>query len=412
MRWFPALVAVVALVVLPASSIFGQEPAVEIRHKLTKGEALFYQTAAIVQAKSSSNRLAIRVLDVAADGTALLEVVAEDMRGSEGALSDEPGAPSVFRLRPDGTIAEQVSGLEVSELLLPLPAGPVRVGESWNRAQTASQGEARVTITRTATLVGVDAAGDTRTAKIRIRTEGRGTHRSTHSSGATIDIRLTIRENEDLTWSLTQGRVLQSAKESTITTEAYVTAGDRTIPASSVVTGTLERRLLDAASISVPAVPADVLIVPGKGVGSAALGQPAEALSGQFGAVSFEEQPGLKAKAGRWSNDLCGLFDPADAANVLGLLVGDRRYRTEKGIGFGSSEGAVLFAYGAEPVRVGFSMPKAGNVRALVYDSQGIAFVVIGQRAKDAPKTVPPTGTVYATIVFPPGGAAKIFAVP
>lgn len=412
MRWFAALIAIVALIVLPVASSFGQESTIEIRHKLTKGEVLFYQTTAILQAKSSSNRLAIRVLDVAADGTALLEVVAEDMRGSEGTLSDELGAPSVFRLRPDGTVAEHVSGPEVGELLLPLPAGPVKVGESWNRSQTASQGEARVTITRTATVVSLDAAGETRTAKIRIRTEGRGTHHSTHSSGATIDIRLTIRENEDITWSVTQGRILQSAKESTITTEAYVTAGDRTIPASSVITGTLERRLLDAASITLPAVPAEVLIVPGKGVGPAVLGQPAEALSGQFGTVSFEEQPGLKAKVGRWSNDLCGLFDPADAASVVGLLVGDRKYRTEKGIGFGSSEGAVLFAHGTEPVRVGLSMPKAGSVRALIYDSQGIAFVVIAQRAKDAPKTVPPAGTAYATIVFPPGGAAKIFTLP
>ena len=81
-------------------------------------------------------------------------------------------------------------------------------------------------------------------------------------------------------------------------------------------------------------------------------------------------------------NDLVALLDPADSTKLVGLLMADRKCRTEKGIGFGSSEGAVPFAYGMEPVTVTLSMPKVGALRALVYDSQGVAFVIVAQRAE------------------------------
>ena len=112
-------------------------------------------------------------------------------------------------------------------------------------------------------------------------------------------------------------------------------------------------------------------------------------------------------------NDLVALLDPADSTKLVGLLMADRKCRTEKGIGFGSSEGAVPFAYGMEPVTVTLSMPKVGALRALVYDSQGVAFLIVAQRAEGAaPRLVPPAGTVYASLVFPQGSAARIFTLP
>jgi len=96
-----------------------------------------------------------------------------------------------------------------------------------------------------------------------------------------------------------------------------------------------------------------------------------------LGTPDPEEHPALKAQVVRWwVNDLVAFLDSEDATKVVGLMMADRKCRTEKSIGAGSSEGAVLFAYGMEPAKVALALLKAGEVKALVYDDQGIAFLV------------------------------------
>jgi hypothetical protein len=300
----------------------------------------------------------------------------------------------------------------VTEFPVSLPAGPVKVGDSWTRSRTATESGVRLTYNETATLERIDSSGESRTATIRYRTNARGTSRTSSPTGTTVDVRVTLVGDDTILWSLDRHRILQSASESTITTQMFMFVGDQTIPLTSTVKATVERRLVDPAAVTAVPVSGDVLIAPGRGIGASLLEQTPEAISATLGAPAADDRTVFAAKMVRWSNDLVGLIATDDPTRLVGLLMADRKCRTEKGIGFGSSEAAVLFTYGMAPATRTLSIPRVGDLKVLIYDDQGVAFLVMAQRVTDAPRTVPPVRTVYATIVFPLNGAARVFSTP
>ena len=405
MRSFPVFLVLIALLTFPAIRTLGQDAPVELRLKVAKGEVISYQTAIAVNANRLTARWAMRVIDVAGDGIALIESVMEDIRQADGTMSDRLEQPWLGRVRPDGTVAERFYGEElITDFPLPLPAGPVRVGDSWKRTRTEQREDMKLAATVTATLERVETTAEGRMAKIRIRSDGSG--------GSKSGVRVTLRGSEDITWSIDRGRVARYTTERTITAEMQLILPDRNIPMTSTVKETMDGRLLEPPPPAAPVAP-DVLIAPGKGFGTTLLEQPLDAIRAQLGTPDPEEHPALRAKAVRWwVNDLVAFIDPADDTKLVGLMMTDRRCRTEKGIGVGSTEGAVLFAYGLDPAKVTLTVPKVGDVKVLAYDDQGIAFLIVTRRVEGATWKIPPVGTVYASVVFPEKGAAKIFTLP
>ena len=101
-----------------------------------------------------------------------------------------------------------------------------------------------------------------------------------------------------------------------------------------------------------------------------------------------------------------------DDNKVLGLETNDTHYQTSKGLRVGSSQGAVLLAYGTAPRRVEMSIPGRGAIRVLVYNDQGIAFAITSELQERQTFTRIPVGLVNWLTVFPPGEGAKIFPLP
>ena len=97
------------------------------------------------------------------------------------------------------------------------------------------------------------------------------------------------------------------------------------------------------------------------------------------------------------------------------LGVADRRFRTDKGLGFGSSLGAVLFAHGTSPTRLNmkFGSGSSDTVLVLIYNAEGIAYAITAEgQPSRAARSRAPLGAVRWILVFPPGGAEKIFPLP
>ncbi len=216
-----------------------------------------------------------------------------------------------------------------------------------------------------------------------------------------------------MAWSVERGRVVQEARDELRDYQDTITIGSQSNTTSATSRETTRRQALSPESVVVPSVAAGFLIAPGKGIGDATLDLTVEELAKRFGVSWTRNESSFRVPSVRWwPNELVGYVDPADENRLLGLHIGDRRYRTEKGIGFGSSQGAVLFAHGMSPASASVSIPRVGTVRLMIYDDQGIAFLVIGERARDAADQVPPAGTVRSTVVFVPGAAGRIFQTP
>ncbi len=180
----------------------------------------------------------------------------------------------------------------------------------------------------------------------------------------------------------------------------------------------MRRALLPADSVTAPEVAAEFLITPGKGIGATTLEMPVAEITGRLGA------PGSNAPDGTmWGADLgfrplvvqnwrglVGYIDREDETKLVGLGVADRRYRSAKGLSVGSAYGAVLFGHGMAPTR--FELRGARSVtRVLIFNDQGIAFGFTADRTHPGTDGGP-LGAVDWIIVFPPGGAAKVFALP
>ena len=424
-----AVVMVALTAALWAAPAAGQET-VEFQLRLARGEvvhATFTASAEIAfqvadQRQTASftveAREVTRVLAVDPDGTITVEVVFEDFRVSEGGRTEETiDAPITLKVRPDGRVVERQTG-DYSEEDFPFgfPGRAARIGERWTRQTRLEEGGITGQGTVTYTLAGLERAAEGRVARITYAVEGQvsGADIGPLPPGAQSRATGTVRGTGELFWAVERGRLLRFTDETTFEAQVEVSAQGQTIRVALALQSKAQRVPLAAERVTVPAVAAEFLIAPGKGIGPFALDQSVADLTGRLGNPSNQAPtPGLRAPVVFWTNGLGGLVDPADGNRLVGLEIADRRYRTDKGIAFGFSQGAVLMAYGMSPARQEITMPNLGGARILIYNDLGIAFAITSdkQHAEAGPGHAP-VGAVDWITIFPPGQASRIYTLP
>jgi hypothetical protein len=429
------LVGCASLLAPPAS---GQET-VDLRLRLGRGEVVYHARSAEVNVSlqvsapgaapvrtSTTARVegrgATRGLDVDQAGTMLIEWVLEEARITVEGRTEEPvSEPVLLRVRPDGKVVEWLIKPAVFEGVedFPsvLPGRPVRVGESWTSQTRTRQGGVTAQLTVTTTLTGVEAQAGGRVARLRSRLDGTLVDLPIPPPPPGFQWRTStsVRGTEETEWHVEQGRALNDRIEFTMEFRLELIGEGRAAQSSGTITLTQQDRLLTGTSVAGSPPPPDQLVAPGKGIGPFTLDLTLADLSSRLGTASEPSPPDV-FNASRVSWQPAGLIayvDPADPGKVVGLEVADRRYRTEKGIGFGSSRGAVLLAYGMSPVIVDLTIPNLGGVSVLVYNDQGIAFSMTAD-AEHARRgsAHAPIGALDWLTVFPPGSAGKIFKLP
>lgn len=412
--------------VLPAS---GQGESVDLLWKASAGDVHQYATSITVHTTvdivgnrrqsetRAEGREVHRVLDVAPDGTIKVEVVLEDLRmTNEGRTEESLDAPVVRRVRPDGRVVEPSPG-ESEDYPIPLPGRRVTVGESWTRQVRSVEGGARAQGTVTYTLAGVDRTTGTEIARIRVQIRGNITAAPVlpPAPGLQSSNRGTVRGAGEFQWAIGQGRLLRTAMDSTIEALSEI-SGERGAVQLKITQRLIsEHRLIPPeAAVQGPLAP-EFFITPAKGIGTFTLDLPVSEMTAKLGRPA-SALPAEDSRAGRltWRNPAIVLYvDPSDTNKVIGIAIGDRKYRTDKSVGFGSSEGAVLLAYGRPQITAEVKIPNVGGIRYLIYDDLGIAFGITGdqEHAARGPSHAP-LGAVDIVIVFSPGGAAKILPMP
>ncbi len=417
-----------------AQHISGQSDAVSLQLKLTPGDALFFSETGnlVVTAENSAGfrqslegrfefREAVRVLDVAALGAMWIEVNDEEYRLTErGRQPREELQPAVsFRVDPDGKIVERFADPnERPDFPFPLPGRPVRTGESWTRGSTVTSGQIVVKGTGTYTLAGFSSGPEGRTARVTFTVESRGSGAGT-TLGLPTASRASTKVTGEVEWLIDRGRWGKYAQEFTATSDTEVTApgvfGLARVSAKAIVRG---EPLPAASASSLPPVP-DLTVSPGQGIGPFMLSMTVEDLNRRNGASEFREfDLGYLSHSVRWRNGLVAYVAQDDNNKVVGLEIGDRRYRSSRGIGVTMSQGAVMLAHGLTPARVemaipGRGYPGRGFYRALVYNDQGIAFSVVSEEnIRNRTTTSIPVGLVAWVTVFSPGDGGKIFPLP
>jgi len=429
MRALTVAVVVVLAAALQSAPAAGQET-VDLQLKLARGEVLYQSFTSSVEltletpsGRSTSTleaeaRGVLRVLDVDASGAMLIEDVLEDLRVTAAGRT-EPGivGPVTLRVRPDGRVVERQTGDYIDEdYPLALPGRPVRVGETWTRQTRFEESGITAQATVTYTLAALEGTGDARQARIIYRVDGRvtGVELGQLPAGVQAQSSGTIQGGGEIAWSVPRGRSVRARDELTIDVVIEATDRGQAVRLSMKLRIANRNEPLPAGSVTVPAVAADLLIAPGKGIGVIALEMRADDITSRQGPPTPRTvDAGLRAPAVSWPGGLVGYLDPDDRARVVGLEISDRQHRTEKGIGFGSSQGAVLMAYGMSPARVELTIPNLGGARVLIYNDLGIAFAVTSdkQHAGAGPGHAP-VGAVDWITVFPAGGARRIFTLP
>ncbi len=407
---------------LPAS---GQGETVDLQFGLPRGEALFYAVTGSAEflnetpdARQTTQvrleaRAVIRVLDVDAAGVMLAESVSEDLKVITGRTTEEPiDDPIVVRVRSDGRVVERVVGGEgMEDFPNALPGRPVRVGESWTRLGAVSLASVTHRGMTTFALEGVDRAGTDRVARVRYRIEGPAVPEGP-ARGAQTRVTGTIRLEGEYQWSIERRRPLRESSQIAVDVQAEAPAQGQ--PARTRVTArsTVQQDLI--AAPAAPLVPAELLIVPGRAAGGISLDMPISEVNNRLGNPEpLPDGLGFRARGLAWRNGMIGFVDPANPGRLVGLDVSLRRHRTDRGIGFGSSEGAVLFAYGSSPTRLDMMLPRTGGVRVLIYNDLGIAFAITSDAAHaDLGPEHAPIGAVDWITVFPPGSAGRIYPIP
>lgn len=428
------LAGFVSLLAPPAS---GQET-VDLQLRLGRGDVLYHARSVEVSSSlqvtapgaapvrttttaRAEGRVATRGLDVDQAGAILVERVLEEARlTADGRTEELVSEPALLRVRPDGKVVQWLikpatfEGLE-EDFPTALPGRPVRVGESWtNQARTRSAG-VTVQLTVTTTLVGVETQAGGRVARLRSRLDGTFVDLPIPPSPPGSQWRTSggVRGIGETEWHVERGLALNDRAEVTGEFRLELTGEGRTVQSTLAVT--LQDRVLTGASVAVSPPRPDLLITPGKGIGPFTLDLALADLSSRLGNPSEPSLPGVfnASRVGWQATGLVAYVDPADPAKVVGLEVADRRYRTGRGIGFGSSRGAVLFAYGMSPLIVELMIPNLGGVSVLVYNDQGIAFSMTAdvEHARRGPAHAP-IGALDSLTVFPPGSAGKIFTMP
>jgi len=423
-------VVVVALTAALWTAPAAAQETVEFQLRLGRGEvvhATFTASAEIAfqvadQRQTASftveAREVTRVLAVDPDGTITVEVVFEDFRISEGGRTEEAiDAPITLKVRPDGRVVERQTG-DYSEEDFPFgfPGRAARIGERWTRQTRLEEGGITGQGTVTYTLAGLERAAEGRVARITYAVEGQvsGADIGPLPPGAQSSATGTVRGTGELFWAVERGRLLRFTDETTFEAQVEVSAQGQTIRVALALQSKAQRVPLAAERVTVPAVAAEFLIAPGRGIGPFALDQSVADLTGRLGnPTNRDPTPGLRAPVVFWTSGLGALVDPADGNRLVGLEIADRRYRTDKGIAFGFSQGAVLMAYGMSPARQEITMPNLGGARIMIYNDLGIAFAITSdkQHAEAGPGHAP-VGAVDWITIFPPGQASRIYALP
>ncbi|MGQ0550007.1 MAG: hypothetical protein ACT4PY_10125 [Armatimonadota bacterium] len=424
-RWVNgAVIAVAVLLGFSGLPVLGQGEVVDLQFSLARGEALFYtvtggaETVIVTpEARQTTQarvegRLAIRVLDVDASGVMLAESVSEDLRVTAGGTTEEPiDDPIVVKVRPDGRVVDRVIGAEgLEDFPNALPGRAVRVGDSWTRPGTVSFGGFTHRGTVTLTLDGIDRAGAQSVARVRYRLEGPAA--SAAPSQTQTRVTGTIRLEGEFHWSVERRRPLRESSRIALDVESEGLVQRQPVRARVTALSTVQQELI--ATPGAPQVPADQLIVPGRAIGAISLDMPVSEINTRLGnPEALPEGLGFRARGLAWRNTMVGFVDPTNPGRLIGLDVSLRRHRTSRGIGFGSSEGAVLFAYGPSPIRLDMTIPQTGGVRVLIYNDLGIAFALTSDRAHaELGPEHAPIGAVDWITIFPPGGAGRIYPIP
>jgi hypothetical protein len=407
--------------------VFAQPEVISLTYRLRPGEVLYYQLSRTIQQTTEMGsqrkvderrmqaREAIRVLDVDSSGAMVVEWLFEDFK-PDAALGAQTqlDTPLWLKLRPDGTVLEVQRGEESPEhAVLVLPGRPVAVGESWTWQATR---EDKTTFTYT--LTRIDQAAGERVAVIRAQASGRSSispNLSDLPPGVMVRAALLVtRGSGEFHWSIDRGRIVRSSEEVTADATIELANADVSVRTRHVIKVTERRDPLANDVVLVAAPVPEQLIVPGSAVGEWTLQARVGDYTGRYGTpIDRGIRSGFHARLFRWDRGPTVLIDPVDADHVLGLEISDRQYRTDKGIGFGSSEGAVLLAHGMTPTKLDMTLPDLGAMRFLIYDDVGVAFAVNMNKShavRDG--THAPVGAVDWTIVFAPGDAGKIFQLP
>lgn len=441
-RWMSILVAALVLASPATSPVAGQTEPIQLLVKFERGETLYYHVVTSTEDSreppvlpwlprtvraTAEGRLAMRVLDVDPDGTMAVEEVIEDARVTTGGrVADQLDEPDTFKMRPDGEIVEVQGSEEAAralEFATRFPGHPLSVGDTWNASSKTRYLGATLEVTSTSTLTGVDRTDVGRVAHIRTRVEGtikednqpRRRDAQVHMSG-------TERGSKEEVWSVEQGRLVQRRSEFAVDLHLTIVARGQTVRVHHTAHSTGRLDALPRDQVVVTAVGPDALIAPGKAVGAVALDQRIDDLTTRLGSplsggyapdgTMWGADRGFRATAVGWPNGLVAYVDPQDQSALLGLGVAGRRFRTDQGLGVGSSRGAVLFAHAKPPTRVNmrFGSRSADAVLVLIYNDEGIAYAIAaeGQPSRAAPSRAP-LGTVRWVVVFPPGSAGKIF---
>ena len=438
-RGLSAAVIAVALGGTLACPVAGHTETIELQLKLEPGETLYYTYSSSLSVQMSEpqratttneeGRLTLRVLNVDLGGIMSVESVIEDLRTTtDGRTRDELRAPVVLKIRPDGTLVEEQGGAEPPNLPAwssAFPGHPVSVGESWTTHVRVPLPVFAVELNPTFTLTGVDQTAEGHAAHIRSRADGPLKNPDFPSSGGMhFQASGAVHESGEDVWSVERGRLLRSESEGTADIRVLITVSGHTVLSSGTSRFHVRVEALPPDKVAAPSVSADALIVPGAAIGPFAIERGMNDLVNRLGTArngaSVRDQTmwgvdrGFRSAEGTWSNGLVAYVDWDDASKLLGLGVADRRFRTDKGIGFGSSPGAVLFAYGMSPVRLDMKSSRAlpGAVWVLIYDNQGIAFAIAANDSREIRRPRTPAGTVAWIVIFPPGGAGRIFPLP
>jgi hypothetical protein len=398
-----------------ASRGLAQTEAVDLRLHYKAGETILYSLSRVyalsvqvgderrTSTMTFDAREAHRVMDLGADGVILVEMASEDIHAAvDGRACGCGEAPLMMRVRPDGTVSEVLAGEKQTVYPFKLPERAVAAGDAWTERISDNSDGGTYLRTTTFTLASVQRDGDHRVAVIRVTIDG------TMSSST---MRGTIRGRGEIQWSVDEGRTLRSNEEWTLETQGVITIAGNAVRVATVIRSTERREPLSG--VTPVSTDADLLIVPGKSIGASTLGMTVADLTARYGEPSKSQTEGIRAAKLNWRSLPSAYVDASDNGKLLGLTISDPRFRTDRGIGFGSSEGAVLFAYGMSPSRVEFSIPGVGGVRLLIYNDLGIAFAITAdQQHAQRGDSHAPVGAVDWITVFPPGTAANIYTLP
>lgn len=429
MRRLAGILIAVALLMAGHPARAQTQP-VQLQVKGSRGDTVHYATTSTAETTLSGllpqpqnfefrteAREVHRILENAPDGTIRVEVVLEDLKATfDGKTEESLDEPWVMRVTPNGKVVDPGPG-RPRDYPIPLPDRPVAPGDSWSRQAPVTEEGVTGQVTTTYTLESVDRSGSTPIARIRSRIQGTVTEfgAATQPSRGQAQSRGTISGGGEIEWLIDHGRYQRLTNEFRVEAISEVVSGSERKTVRFTFRIATQQQAIPSGQLAPLNVSPEFLIVPGKGIGSLTLDLPVAEFTSKLGQAD-ETHPPEGSRAGEmfWRNrTLFVHIDPADPKRAVGLSIADRQYRTDKGIGFGSSEGAAILAHGVPPRTLDVMIPNLGGMRYLIYDDLGIAFGITSDRqhAARGPSHAP-IGAVDMVTVFTPGNASKALSLP